>query len=53
MYKCLVCGAEIEENDVIPVDVHEDWGDVCCRKCPECGSIEYEGFELFKRIEQP
>lgn len=37
-------------NDLIPVTVHEDYGDVCCYKCPNCGIVEYDGMEMFEGL---
>ena len=49
-YRCLECGWEGESEEVERETVYEDWGDVDCCKCPNCGRIEYEGRELFEEI---
>lgn len=48
--KCLRCGRIMSVNDLIPVTVHEDYGDVCCYKCPNCGIVEYDGMEMFEGL---
>lgn len=50
MWRCTVCGAEIDERDMDGCDVREDYGDVYVWKCPECGEIDYDGRELSERV---
>ena len=49
-YECLSCGCIVNENSIEHVTVYEDYGDVSCWKCPECGKIEYDGTELFREV---
>ena len=46
-YRCLDCGWEGKSSELDSVTVYEDYGDVSCSRCPRCGSIEYDGMELF------
>lgn len=43
MLKCRSCGEVFDELDAPSVTVYEDFGDVVCLSCPNCGRIEYEG----------
>lgn len=51
MWRCTECGAEIDERDMDGKDVREDYGDVYVWVCPACGEIDYDGRELFERID--
>lgn len=44
---CRKCKAVMDESDLESVDVREDYGDVCCAKCPNCHTVEYDGDTLF------
>lgn len=48
--RCMMCGWEGRWSEVEPVTVHEDYGDVCCHRCPHCGRIEYDGMEMFEEV---
>lgn len=44
---CRRCKAIMDESDLESVDVREDYGDVCCARCPNCHTVEYDGDTLF------
>lgn len=44
---CRKCKAVMDESDLESVDVREDYGDVCCAKCPNCHTVEYDGDTVF------
>lgn len=49
--RCIECGWEGLADDLIPVTVYEDYGDVSSSKCPSCGRVERDGemlFEMFR-----
>lgn len=50
--RCRECGWIGNEKELLHRDVREDWGDVCCRVCPGCHRTDYEGRQLFEKMEE-
>ena len=48
---CKRCGWKGRYRDLTHVTVREDFGDVCCSKCPRCGEVERDGMSLFEERE--
>ena len=44
--RCMRCGWEGRWSEVEPVTVHEDYGDVCCYRCPHYEEGEVPGCAL-------
>lgn len=50
-FRCLECGWEESDGErLVPVTVYEDYGDVSCLKCPNCGAVQYDGMDIFEEI---
>lgn len=52
IYKCTECEATFPKHDVQTTTVYEDWGDVVCWVCPNCGQIDYEGRDMIVPVEE-